>query len=58
MIILFDENELLFQSLGLGLLSDAKSCIVKEGLNDSFELEMQYPLTGSNFSKLALYIFE
>lgn len=54
MIILFDENELLFQSLGLGLLRDAKSCIVKEGLNDSFELEMQYPLTGSNFSKLAL----
>lgn len=54
MIILFDENELLFQSLGLGLLKDAKSCVVKEGLNDRFELEMQYPLTGSNFSKLAL----
>lgn len=54
MIILFDENELLFQSLGLGLLRDAKSCVVKEGLNDRFELEMQYPLTGSNFSKLAL----
>ncbi len=54
MIILYDENELLFQSLGLGLLRDAKSCIIKEGLNDSFELEMQYPLTGSNFSKLAL----
>lgn len=54
MIILFDENELLFQSLGLGLLKDAKSCVVKEGLNDRFELDMQYPLTGSNFSKLAL----
>lgn len=54
MIILFDENELLFQSLGLGILKDAKSCIIKEGLNDIFELEMQYPLTGSNFSKLAL----
>lgn len=36
MIILFDENELLFQSLGLGLLKDAKSCVVKEGLNDIF----------------------
>lgn len=54
MIILFDENESLFQSLGLGLLKDAKSCVVKEGLNDGFELEMQYPLTGLNFSKLAL----
>ena len=54
MIILFEENETLFQSLGLGSLKDAKSCIVKEGLNDTFELEMQYPITGLNFSKIAL----
>lgn len=54
MIILFEENETLFQNLGLGLLRDARSCIVKETLNDSFELELQYPITGSNFSKITL----
>ena len=45
MIILFEENETLFQNLGLGLLKDARSCMVKETLNDSFELELQYPIT-------------
>ena len=54
MIILFEENETMFQNLGLGLLRDARSCIVKETLNDSFELELQYPITGSNFSKITL----
>lgn len=54
MIILFEENETLFQNLGLGLLRDARSCVVKETLNDSFELELQYPITGSNFSKITL----
>lgn len=54
MIILFEENEKLFQSLGLGILKDAKSCTVKEGLNDNFELELQYPLTGLNFDKITL----
>lgn len=54
MIILFEENETLFQNLGLGLLKDARSCMVKETLNDSFELELQYPITGSNFSKITL----
>lgn len=54
MIILFDENETLFQSLGIGLLKDVRTCKVKEVLNDSFELEMTYPITGSNFSKITL----
>jgi len=54
MIILFEENETSFQNLGLGLLKDARSCIVKETLNDSFELELQYPITGANFSKITL----
>ena len=54
MIILFEENETLFQNLGLGLLRDARSCVVKETLNDSFELELQYPITGYNFSKITL----
>lgn len=54
MIILFEENETSFQNLGLGLLKDAKSCLVKETLNDSFELEMLYPITGVNFSEIKL----
>ena len=54
MIILFEENEVLFQTLGLGILRDVKSCKVKETLNDAFELEMTYPITGSNFSKIKL----
>ena len=54
MIILFDENEKDFSSLGLGVLRDATSCQVKEGLNDSFELEMEYPIDGNNFSKIEI----
>ena len=54
MIILFDENEKDFSSLGLGILRDATSCQVKEGLNDAFELEMKYPIDGNNFSKIEI----
>ena len=52
MIILFDEDEVLFSSLGLGTLKDAISCKVSESLNDTYELEMDYPVDGSNFSKI------
>lgn len=54
MITLFEENETLFQSIGLGLLKDAKSCIVKEELNNTFELELQYPINGQYFSELKI----
>ena len=54
MIILFDENEKEFSSLGLGILKDVASCQVKEGLNDAFELEMEYPIDGNNFSKIEI----
>ena len=54
MIILFDENEKEFSSLGLGILKDVASCQVKEALNDAFELEMEYPIDGNNFSKIEI----
>lgn len=54
MIILFDEAEKSFTSLGLGILRDAIDCTVKESLNDSFEFEMTYPITGSNYSKIRI----
>ena len=52
MIILFEENEKSFSTLGLGVLKDALSCVVKEKLNDEFSLTMEYPVKGSNFSKI------
>ena len=52
MIILFEENETEFANLGLGILRDAISCVVKESLNDEFTLSMEYPAKGSNFDKI------
>lgn len=54
MIILFEENEKEFTSLGLGVLKDVLTCFVTEKLNDSFELEMTYPVIGVNFNKLKI----
>ena len=44
--ILYDANATIFFNLGLGVLSDAISCIVTEERNGVFELEMEYPVTG------------
>lgn len=54
MIILFEENETDFSTLGIGVLSDTLSCKVTETLNDSFELELTYPIDGKNFSKIEI----
>lgn len=54
MIILFEENELLFNSLGLGILRDAKSCLVTSELNDSFEVTLMYPYKGINSDKIKI----
>ena len=54
MIILFDEAEKSFTSLGLGILRDAMSCSVEEKLNDTFELTMTYPVTGQHYSKIRI----
>jgi hypothetical protein len=53
-VILYDESEELFTSLGLGVLNDCVSCEVGESLNDSFELTLEYPINGSNYSKIKI----
>lgn len=52
--ILYDPLETQFDSNGIGLLTDAISCIVEEERNGSFELTLQYPQEG----RLADYIVE
>lgn len=54
MIVLFEESETRFVGLGIGVLKDSKSCIVKEELNDAFELQMVYPITGKLYNELKL----
>lgn len=52
MILLYNENETEFESNGLGGLPDAISCKVTEERNGSYELEMQYPITGTHYSDI------
>lgn len=54
MIVLYDSSETSFTTMGLGSLPDAISCSVKEELNGSFELEMEYPITGLHYSDIQL----
>ena len=42
-----------FQTLGVGALGDAISCIVTEERNGEYELEMVYPADGKRFKDLA-----
>ncbi|KGL45069.1 hypothetical protein EP56_05795 [Listeriaceae bacterium FSL A5-0209] len=44
--ILYDASEKDFLHTGIGFLSEAKSCTVREVLNAEFELEMEYPIKG------------
>lgn len=46
--ILYDSNLTGWKdgTLGLGVLSDAISCIVEEERNSTYELEMEYPISG------------
>lgn len=43
-----------FQTLGLGILGDATSCIITEERNGEFELEMEYPIDGIRFKDIAV----
>ena len=52
LIILFEHNEEAFTSNGLGALPDAASCTVTEERNGEYEVEMEYPLTGSHFKDI------
>lgn len=50
--ILYEGTETEFTSQGLGSLSDATSCTISEGINNTYELEMNYPMTGVHFSDI------
>lgn len=50
--ILFPATSTEWTTQGLGALSDAVSCTVTEERNGSFELEMQYPVSGVHFSEM------
>lgn len=52
--ILYSATETEFTTNGLGALSDASTCVVTEERNGSYELEMQYPVTGRHYSDIAL----
>ncbi len=54
MIRLFDSTAMSFLSNGLGTLSDASKCEVVEERNGSFELELEYHISGKRYSDLEL----
>jgi phage minor structural protein len=47
--ILYLPEEVLFDTLGIGVLTDATSCVVTEKLNSSYELVLKYPVNGIYF---------
>lgn len=51
-ITLYESTETEFLTNGLGSLPDAISCFVTEERNGSYELEMEYPVTGKRYSEL------
>lgn len=50
--LLFSPTTTDFTTNGIGRLSDAISCKVHEARNGEFELEMQYPMTGTHFDSI------
>lgn len=50
--ILYSPTERAFADNGVGVLSDAASCIVTEERNGSFELELQYPVAGIHYADI------
>jgi phage minor structural protein len=51
--ILYESTATSFNTNGLGILNDAISCVVTEERNGSFELEMDYPISGIHYSDIA-----
>ena len=47
--IIYDKDEALFTSNGLGRLRDCISCVVTEERNGIYECDFEYPITGANF---------
>lgn len=52
--ILYESNETLFSSNGLGRLRDCISCIVTEERNGIYECDFEYPVGGANYDLLKL----
>ncbi len=50
--ILYASTEREFDTNGIGILSDAASCVVTEERNGSYELEMQYPVMGLHYASI------
>ena len=51
--VLYEVDERLFNTNGLGRLSDAIKCTVTEERNGQFELYLQYPVDGEHYEELA-----
>lgn len=51
-MVLFPSGATTFETQGLGSIVDAISCNVHEVLNGEYELEMQYPITGTQYNNL------
>ena len=50
--ILYEGSEKEFLTQGIGSLTDATSCKISEEINNTYELEMNYPMTGVHFSDI------
>lgn len=50
--ILYTSTEREFSTNGIGILSDAATCVVTEERNGSYELEMQYPVMGLHYASI------
>lgn len=50
--ILYDKSATGFSNLGLGILSEATSCVVTEERNGMFVLNMDYPISGKVYHAL------
>ena len=51
--VLFKANAVDFSTFGIGVLADCISCEVTEERNGSYELVLQYPVTGRNYGELS-----
>lgn len=52
--ILYDKNETLFVSNGLGRLRDVISCVVTEERNGVYEADFEYPIDGANYDLIQI----
>ena len=52
--ILYEKDETLFASNGLGRLRDCISCQVTEERNGIYECDFEYPINGQNYEKITL----